>query len=259
MKKYIVALLALICLASCNVWNGQTPTPDGGKKAIWAQVHRAIYYGCSYSYLAIYGEALMAGNQDVANFLELNIGAVESTKVEIAADKIVIINSNSSYRTTLTIITEGKRLSEGATWKLYSHTEYESGTIVEPILLATYVGKKGSEYNFTCSREWKDDTYYHCSGKVEYEFAYDISVLESKIVATISSTGNLYQEKNSTIDFATVAQKPIVFTNKMLRSGAVDILYKDLERNSSKAFITEVVTPATDINDFYQPVVYTDK
>ena len=94
---------------------------------------------------------------------------------------------------------------------------------------------------------------------MEYEFAYDISVLESKIVATISSTGNLYQEKNSTIDFATVAQKPIVFTNKMLRSGAVDILYKDLGRNSAKAFITEVVTPAPDINDFYQPVVYTDK
>ena len=62
-------------------------------------------------------------------------------------------------------------------------------------------------------------------------------------------------DEGSKLTFTTQPQMPFVIANKILKSGAVDIAFEDIERATNRSFTT-VVVKAGDLYDHTNIVVY---
>lgn len=246
MKRYnmIVALLALMTFTGCKLGDGTDPNPDKSKQIIWSCVYDDIYSGYHHSLFAIYGEALLNDNQALAERAKQMLDLPETISVAVEEERIVLTKSNGLNPTIYTIVTKGKKLSEGAVWVLSYSTANSSDRT-----LATFTGKEGSDSAFAISRRDSE-------GPINGDITYTYTAEDQKLAVSLNCTGEI-EKVGAKITFVVQPQKLFVFTNHSSVVGAVDILYKDTDRGTTKSFTAEVVSDFSNMHDIiYDNVVY---
>jgi hypothetical protein len=246
MRRYIiVALLALAMAVGCKIEDGTKPQVDGGKRVLWTATYAKVYNCYCCGHYAIFAEALLADNQELAAAANVVLEFDNRLKVEIEPDRVVLTKELSAYdKQIYTITTNGKKLSEGGIWTI--HFKHSTNGNGQDTLLATITGTQGSEGVFGC--RCQSD-----SGYTNSDITYTYSV-EQGIVATMNFVGEVVDE-GSKLTFTTQPQMPFVIANKILKSGAVDIAFEDIERATNRSFTT-VVVKAGDLYDHTNIVVY---
>ena len=245
MKRYItLAFLAVVALTSCKVGDGTEPNPNGSKNILWQRVYSYIYGAYYTGYWAIYGDAILSGDEQLLTIVENNRLA-DIDNVEVTDDEIIlrenILYSDRSYR----IVTRGKKLSEGGIWQLYIDITNIHGSKSQ--LLATFNGKEGQERTFSVKNIGE-------TSEITSLFSYNCT--EENTISVTHSCSGKEEEDSYAINFVTNPQLPVVFKNGKIADGEVEITYTDKEISSIRKFTTQIVGESESAYSILDNVIY---
>ena len=143
------------------------------------------------------------------------------------------------YATTYRINTAGKRLNEGGEWVVY--VKYSSYMEFEKVGIVKGVVGEDAKFSFEWATDPKTSLYNAMQSKVEYLFndmeeLYEFTFTECKGIS--SDTNNASGSMEYVIEFE--ATEPLVYTEKALWSGKVDIHYKDNVAGTERNVTAEI-------------------
>ena len=147
--------------------------------------------------------------------------------------------SGDYYSTTYRINTGGKKLNEGGEWIVY----VKYGAYMEFAKVGVVKGVVGEDTKFSIECEVSHQTphYNALQSEVEYLFndveeMYEFTFMECKGIST--DTNNASNSVEYIIEFE--ATEPLVYTDKPLWSGKIDILYKDNMAGTERNVTAEI-------------------
>lgn len=221
MKKYILlCMVALWSLTGCKLEEGGSPGDDRSNRIVTNHVLGAINNmgAVQYGHYAIYADALLNGDEALCAALKERWFAVETITLE--EDQLRFVTSK--YGLCYTLQTQGKLLSEGATWRL----SYANNFGREQDM-ATFVGIEGEmcQYRHSCQREGDDEKH-----RIDLMVAYEVVGLDSQVVINCRGNGRIQEEDGAySIDFAIDEEHPLRYEDRTYRphSGELTISYKD--------------------------------
>lgn len=92
MKRFFIAVMALLTLTACKIEDGYIPAKDRAKDLIWDMVSRRISEAKSYADYAIVAEAAMSDSGE--KFALVRSALISSlTEVTVEADRVIFTNN----------------------------------------------------------------------------------------------------------------------------------------------------------------------
>lgn len=222
MKRYIIALIALLSLTACKIADGFSRNEDAVDRLLYNRAVTAIREASNLSYYAIYADILLGGDETEIRLINAVLSKNYLVTIEEDGVKFQRILSNGVLENSYKVTTGGKRLSEGAVWELTTISQYQK-------LSAQFVGKQGAEREFYIEKiDEKPFFYEYDKLSYHFDFKYDASIDALAVLSTISGVGTIDGE-GYTLDFTILKSAPVVTINcSGVDSGVIDIKYKDL-------------------------------
>ena len=221
MKKYILlCMVALWSLTGCKIAEGGSPGDNRSNRIVTNHVLGAINNmgAVRYAHYAIYTEALLSGDEQLCAVLKERWFAGASITLE--QDQVRFVSQK--YHSCYTLQTQGKLLSEGATWRL----SYANNFGREQDM-ATFVGIEGQTSQYRHSYQGEGDDEKH---RFDLMVAYEVVGLDSQVVINCRGNGRIQEADGEyTIDFAIDEEHPLRYEDRTNRpdSGELTISYKD--------------------------------
>lgn len=230
MRRYfsilVVALMALFTATSCQLEEGTEPDHNRANRLLWSRVETALN-----------GQYEQAQVVALLNDYMLGIDRGEANEPIVISEKegVYTLSSNISYR----VNTNGKRLNEGGEWVLYvkygSYMEFEKIGIVEGVV--------GEDAKFSIESEVGLHSPYYSALRSDVEYLFnDVEEMYEFTFTTCNGistdTNNASSSMEYVIEFE--ATEPLVYTEKALWSGKVDIHYKDNVAGTERNVTAEI-------------------
>lgn len=225
MKRFFLAVMALLTLTACKIEDGYIPAKDRAKDLIWDMVSRRISEAKSYADYAIVAEAAMSDSGE--KFALVRSALISSlTEVTVEADRVIFTNNGVPK---IVVTTAGKRLSEGGEWKL----QYVSNGVVQSPV-ATFTGVEGRSDLFTqeyVGRQMRAMVTTH---------KYLVSTTPTRaIYLDMWGSGSFNGAEDYTLEFTIGEENPLCYDEynyNSYQSGEVEIAYKDLVTGDTREF-----------------------
>ncbi len=229
----MVALVALFSATSCQLEEGTEPNPNRANRLLWSRVETALNGQYEHVQMVTWLNDYMLGVDWGETYEPIDV----SEKEGIYTLSYTLLGDY--YATIYRINTAGKRLNEGGEWIVYvkynSYMEFAKVGIVKGVV--------GEDAKFSIESEVSLHTPYYnaLQSKVEYLFndmeeMYEFTFTECKGVST--DTNNASSSMEYVIEFE--ATEPLVYTDKTLWSGKVNILYKDNVAGTQRNVTAEI-------------------
>lgn len=221
MKKYILlCMVALWSLTGCKIDEGGSPGDDRSNRIVTNHVLGAINQmgAVWYGHYTIYTEALLSGEEALCAVLKERWFAGESITLE--QDQVRFVSQK--YHSYYTLQTQGKLLSEGATWQL----SY-AGNFDRAKNLATFVGIEGQMRQYRHSYQGEGDDEEH---RIDLMVAYEVVGSDYQVVINHRGNGRIEEEDGEySIDFAIDEEHPLRYEERTHwpSAGELTISYKD--------------------------------
>ena len=243
MRRYfsilIVALVAIFATTSCQLESGTEPNPNRANQLLWRRVETALSGQYEHAQMAAWLNDYMIGGVWSETYEPIEVSEKEGVYT------FSYTMSGDYYATTYRINTGGKKLNEGGEWVVY----VKYGSYMEFAKVGVVKGAVGENTKFSieCEVGYQTPHYNALQSEVEYWFntteeLYEFTFMECKGIST--DTNNASNSVEYIIEFE--ATEPLVYTDKTLWSGKVDILYKDnmagTERNVTAVIERRFVT-----------------
>lgn len=226
----MVALVAMFATSSCMLSSGTDPNPNRKDNLLWGRVNNAINQHYDHSRAVAYLNDMMLQREYVDSAYK-HYELFEGTN----AYTITYASNTDSYR----IVTDGKRLDEGGVWTIYYRTTpyMEFGEVGKAI----GIDGETSKFELVVDNSHWGYTYYANSYTAESEIEYEYDdIVESLCVKFNTFKGFCSDDpipSDYVIEFETV--EPLVI-RAAIEQGKIDILYKDLIKNTSRALTVEI-------------------
>ena len=224
MKRYIIALVALLLLTACRIGEGNHPDKNAVDRLLYNRANTVLIEANLLSSFAIYADIYMS--KDEATMRLANAVLFKDYLITEAEDGLIFkrVYSDGTMLDKYKITTGGKRLSEGVKWQLtaldkldrlsaqyQTRSDLDGGFYIEKVNNTPY-------YSF----EGKDRVSYH------FDFNYSVSMDRLAVISNISGLCSI-QGFDYTIDFTIQSSAPIEVLNcNRIDKGVIDIKYKDL-------------------------------
>ena len=238
MKRYIIALVALLLLTACRIGEGNHPDKNAVDRLLFNRTSNILHEANLLSSFAIYTDVYMSGNESEQRLA--NAVLFKDYLITEAEDGLIFkrVYSDGTMLDKYKITTGGKRLSEGVKWQLTAldrldrlSTQYQTRSDLDG---GFYIEKVNDipYYPF----EEKDRVSYH------FDFKYSVSMDRLAVISNISGLCSI-QGFDYTIDFTIQSSSPAEILNcNRIDKGVIDIKYKDLvlsTEESTTAVINE--------------------
>lgn len=226
----MVALVAMFATSSCMLSSGTDPNPNRKDNLLWGRVNNAINQHYDHSRAVAHLNDVMLDREYVESVYK-QCDIVAGTN----AYTITYASNSDSYR----IVTDGKRLDEGGVWTIYYRTTpyMEFGEVGKAI----GIDGETSKFKLVVDNSHWGYTYYANSYTAESEIEYEYDdIVESLCVKFNTFKGFCSDDPTPSdyvIEFETV--EPLVI-RAAIEQGKIDILYKDLIKNTSRELTVEI-------------------
>lgn len=243
MRRYfsilIVALVAIFTTTSCQLESGTEPNPNRANQLLWRRVETALSGQYEHAQMVAWLNDYMIGEVWSETYEPIEVSEKEGVYT------FSYTMSGDYYATTYRINTGGKKLNEGGEWVVY--VKYGSYMEFAKIGVVKGVVGENTKFSIECEVGYQTPHYNALQSEVEYLFndveeMYEFTFMECKGIST--DTNNASNSVEYIIEFE--ATEPLVYTDKTLWSGKVDILYKDnmagTERNVTAVIERRFVT-----------------
>ena len=233
MRRYVIAILALLCLSSCRLEQGISPDARRSDRLMYEQVITSIddIVGC-YKYI-IYTEAVMGGYLTEAEAIK-NSG-MGNLIISIEPGAVIFNGSNNKY--SFKVTTDGKSLAEGGEWQL----DYTSQT--QRSFTYNYKGIEGGNHAFK---------YNITRGNTTVNFVATPTVTEHNANQYISGQGTIRTEDYELV-FKIQDDAPMLyrFTGTNPVSGVLEMTYTNHKSQTTRHAIYDIAADAAGFYDFY--------
>ena len=237
MRKYIsilvVALVAIFMATSCQLESGTEPNPNKANQILWRRVETALNGQYEHAQMVAWLNDYMIGTVWGETYKPIDV--LENEGVYTFGYTM----SGDYYATTYRINTGGKKLNEGGEWIVY----VKYGTYMEFAKVGVVKGVVGDDTKFSIECEVSHQTphYNALQSEVEYWFnateeLYEFTYTTCKGIST--DADNATDSMEYIIEFE--ATEPLVYTDKTLWSGKIDILYKDNMAGTERNVTAEI-------------------
>lgn len=237
MRKYIsilvVALVAIFMATSCQLESGTEPNTNKANQILWRRVETALNGQYEHVQMVAWLNDYMIGTVWGETYKPIDV--LENEGVYTFGYTM----SGDYYATTYRINTGGKKLNEGGEWIVY----VKYGAYMEFAKVGVVKGVVGEDTKFSIECEVSHQTphYNALQSEVEYLFnnveeMYEFTFMECKGIST--DTNNASNSMEYIIEFE--ATEPLVYTDKTLWSGKIDILYKDNMAGTERNVTAEI-------------------
>lgn len=243
MRKYIpilvVAFVALFMATSCQLESGTEPNPNKANQLLWRRVETALNGQYEHAQMVAWLNDYMIGEVWSETYEPIEVSENEGVYT------FSYTMSGDYYATTYRINTGGKQLNEGGEWVVY--VKYGAYMEFAKIGVVRGVVGENTKFSIECEVGYQTPHYNALQSEVEYLFndveeLYEFTFMECKGIST--DTNNASNSVEYIIEFE--ATEPLVYTDKTLWSGKIDILYKDnmagTERNVTAVIERRFVT-----------------
>ena len=224
MRKYIpilvVAFVALFMATSCQLESGTEPNPNKANQLLWRRVETALNGQYEHAQMVAWLNDYMIGEVWSETYEPIEVSEKEGVYT------FSYTMSGDYHATTYRINTGGKKLNEGGEWVVY--VKYGSYMEFAKIGVVKGVVGENTKFSIECEVGYQTPHYNDMQSEVEYWFntteeLYEFTFMECKGIST--DTNNASNSVEYIIEFE--ATEPLVYTDKTLWSGKIDILYKD--------------------------------
>ena len=237
MRKYIsiliVALVAIFMATSCQLESGTEPNPNKANQMLWRRVETALNGQYEHVQMVAWLNDHIIGTVWGETYEPIEVSEKEGVYT------FSYLMSGDYYSTTYRINTGGKKLNEGGEWIVY----VKYGAYMEFAKVGVVKGVVGEDTKFSIECEVSHQTphYNALQSEVEYLFndveeMYEFTFMECKGIST--DTNNASNSMEYIIEFE--ATEPLVYTDKTLWSGKIDILYKDNMAGTERNVTAEI-------------------
>lgn len=224
MKRYIIALVALLLLTACRIGEGNHPDKNAVDRLLYNRTSNILHEANLLSSFAIYTDVYMSGNESEKRLA--NAVLFKDYLITEAEDGLIFkrVYSDGTMLDKYKITTGGKRLSEGVMWQLTALDNYDR-------LSAQYQTRSDLDGGFYIEKV-NDTPYYSFEGKdrvsYHFDFKYSVSMDRLAVISNISGLCSI-QGFDYTIDFTIQSSSPAEILNcNRIDKGVIDIKYKDL-------------------------------
>lgn len=237
MRKYIsilvVALVAIFMATSCQLESGTEPNPNKANQLLWRRVETALNGQYEHAQMVVWLNDHMIGTVWSETYKPIEVSENDGVYT------FGYTMSGDYYATTYRINTGGKKLNEGGEWIVY----VKYGAYMEFAKVGVVKGVVGEDTKFSIECEVSHQTphYNALQSEVEYLFndveeMYEFTFMECKGIST--DTNSASNSMEYIIEFE--ATEPLVYTDKTLWSGKIDILYKDNMAGTERNVTAEI-------------------
>ena len=226
----MVALVAMFATSSCMLSSGTDPNPNRKDNLLWGRVNDAINQHYDHAVAVAYLNDVMLQREFVDSAYK-HYELFEGTN----AYTITYASNPDSYR----IVTDGKRLDEGGVWTIY----YRSSTYVEFGEVGKAIGIDGetSKFKLVVDNSHWGYTYYANSYTADSEIEYEYDDITDCLCVTFNTFKGFCSDEPTPTDYIIEFEvvEPL-YIRASIERGAIDILYKDLIANTSRALTVEI-------------------
>ena len=230
MRRYIIAILALLCLCSCRL--EQATRPKRADFLMYKQVVESINNIVHYYQYILYTDAIMCGNITEAQMIQNN--ALSHLIISIEPGVVIFNGSDNTF--AYKVITDGKTLAEGGEWQLvYDSKNQRSFTY-------SYTGIEGGNHAFK---------YNIVRGNTTVNFVATPAVSEYNASHYISGQGAIRTE-DSELVFKVQDDAPMLYhlTNPHPISGVLEMTYTNHKTLTTRHAIYDIEANAADYYDY---------
>ena len=226
----MVALVAMFATTSCVLSSGTDPDPNRKYNLLWGRVNNAINQHYDHSRAVAHLNDVMLDREYVERVYK-QCDIVAGTNVYT----ITYASNSDSYR----IVTDGKRLDEGGVWTIY----YRTTPYMEFGKVGKAIGIDGetSKFELVVDNSHWGYTYYADSYTADSEIEYEYDDIAESLCVTFNTFKGFCSDdptpSDYVIEFETV--EPLVI-RAAIEQGKIDILYKDLIKNTSRELTVEI-------------------
>ena len=232
MKRYIIALVALLLLTACRIGEGNHPDKNAVDRLLFNRTSNILHEANLLSSFAIYTDVYMSGDESEKRLA--NAVLFKDYLITEAEDGLIFkrVYSDGTMLDKYKITTGGKRLSEGVKWQLTALDKLDR-------LSAQYETRSDLDGGFYIEKVNKTPYYGYYDvhpSKISYhfDFKYDVSMDRLAVISNISGLCSI-QGFDYTIDFTIQSSSPAEILNcNRIDNGVIDIKYKDLVLNTEE-------------------------
>ncbi len=237
MRRYfsilVVALVALFMATSCQLESGTEPNPNKANQLLWRRVETALNGQYEHAQMVAWLNDYMIGTVWSETYKPIEV----SEKEGVYTLSYTLLGDY--YATTYRINTGGKKLNEGGEWIVY--VKYNSYMEFAKVGIVKGVVGENTKFSIECAVSHQTPHYNALQSEVEYLFndveeMYEFTFMECKGIST--DTNNASNSMEYIIEFE--ATEPLVYTDKTLWSGKIDILYKDNMAGTERSVTADI-------------------
>lgn len=242
MRRYFSILavaMATIFLSACELEGSNYQGQYYAEKLIWNRVLDGLEVEHEYMLPVVHLSEKLLGNETYKTSYDRPSGYSDKE----GEDGYVLVYGYSEYsKKYYSIITDGKRLDEGAQWELYA---WEERNVSSKQYVGTVTGIAGQTNMFrfsTGNPAWNRYSFYVAQeSEVEYLFNGGTGYYDLKMVS-VSGVNTDYLNDVASSDYTIEYEslRPMVFERGQLISGKMNLLYKDHVRQSERSVGVEI-------------------
>ena len=242
MRRYfsiLVVAMATILLSACELEGSDYQGQSYAQRLIWNRVLDGLEVEHEYMLPVVHLNEKLLGNETYKTSYDSPSGYSDKS----GEDGYVLVYGYNEYsKKYYSIITDGKRLDEGAQWELYYWINRD---VSSKQFIGTVTGIVGQTDKFRLSTgnpTWS--RYYFMvaqESEVEYLFNEGTGYYDLRMTSVSGvNTDYLYDDASSdyTIEYESI--RPMVFERGQLISGKMNLLYKDHVRQSERSVGVEI-------------------
>lgn len=214
MRRYIIAILAILCLCSCKLEQGSKPNPKRAGRLMYEQVTKSTSDIVHYYPYILYTDAIMCGNITEAQMIQNN--ALSHLIISIEPGVVIFNSSDNTF--AYKVITDGKTLAEGGEWQLiYDSKNQRSFTY-------SYTGIEGGNHAFK---------YNIVRGNTTVNFVVTPALTEYSANVYISGNGVIRTDTYEVV-FKVQEDAPLYYRPDLRnpQRGVLDMTYTNYETNT---------------------------
>lgn len=214
MRRYIIAILAILCLCSCKLEQGSKPNPKRAGQLMYEQVTKSTSDIVHYYPYILYTDAHMRGDIAVVQMIKSKYMSQMSINIEPG----VVIFNGSDNKYSYKVTTNGQTLAEGGQWQLdYTSEKNKSFTY-------NYTGIEGSDNTF------KFDI---TKGNTTVNFVATPEITENSANVYISGNGVIRTDTYEVV-FKVQEDAPLYYRPGLRnpQRGVLDMTYTNYETNT---------------------------
>ena len=231
--------MATILLSACELEGSDYQGQSYAQRLIWNRVLDGLEVEHEYMLPVVHLNEKLLGNETYKTSYDSPSGYSDKS----GEDGYVLVYGYNEYsKKYYSIITDGKRLDEGAQWELYYWINRD---VSSKQFIGTVTGIVGQTDKFRLSTgnpTWS--RYYFMvaqESEVEYLFNEGTGYYDLRMTSVSGvNTDYLYDDASSdyTIEYESI--RPMVFERGQLISGKMNLLYKDHVRQSERSVGVEI-------------------